>query len=91
MEKAAARWVVSGRVQGVWYRASTREKALPLGLAGWVRNLPDGGVEVFAEGPKAKVEELIAWCRQGPSFADVRSVEVTWTEPENLDGFQVRY
>ena len=69
MEKAAARWVVSGRVQGVWYRASTREKALPLGVAGWVRNLPDGDVEVF----------------------DVRSVEVTWTDPENLDGFQVRY
>jgi len=91
MEKAAARCIVSGRVQGVWYRASTQEKALALGVAGWVRNLPGGDVEVFAEGPKASVEELIAWCRKGPSFAEVRSVEVTWTELENLDGFQVRY
>ncbi len=68
------RLVVSGRVQGVWYRASTQAEARRLGLTGWVRNLLDGGVEVEAQGPVARVEALIAWCREGPGLARVLEV-----------------
>ncbi|MBZ0237038.1 MAG: acylphosphatase [Deltaproteobacteria bacterium] len=68
---------VRGRVQGVAYRASTRHEARRLGLAGWVRNLPDGSVELEAQGPTDVVEQLLAWCRKGPSLARVTSVDVT--------------
>jgi len=68
------RLVVSGRVPGVWYRASTQAEARRLGLTGWVRNLLDGGVEVEAQGPVARVEALIAWCREGPGLARVLEV-----------------
>ena len=91
MEKAAARILIKGRVQGVWFRASTQDVARELGLAGWVRNTPAGDVEAFAEGPKEKVEELIAWCRKGPTLARVESVDITWTEPEGLKDFVVRH
>ncbi|HEY8377003.1 MAG TPA: acylphosphatase [Nannocystis sp.] len=69
---------VEGRVQGVYYRASTQAQAQALGLRGWVRNLPDGRVELRAQGPRARVEQLIAWCRQGPPAARVTDVDVTW-------------
>jgi len=72
---------ISGRVQGVCYRASCREQAMHLGLLGEVRNLPDGDVEAVAEGPKARIEELIAWCRRGPPGAEVAGVQVRWSEP----------
>jgi acylphosphatase len=72
---------ISGRVQGVCYRASCREQAMRLGLLGEVRNLPDGDVEAVAEGPKARIEELIAWCRRGPPGAEVAGVQVRWSEP----------
>ena len=65
---------VSGRVQGVYYRAETRQQASQLGLTGWVRNLPDGRVEVLAEGEEQRVRELIAWCRQGPPRSRVDEV-----------------
>jgi acylphosphatase len=71
--------VVSGRVQGVFYRASAQQEAMRLGLVGEVRNLPDGSVEVIAEGPKERIEELIAWCRQGPPAAEVEHVRVRWS------------
>ncbi len=67
---------VSGRVQGVFYRASTAEVAEQLGLTGWVRNLPDGRVEIVAEGGEEGLQKLLAWCRQGPPAARVTSVEV---------------
>ena len=70
-----------GLVQGVYYRASTVESAGRLGVAGWVRNCPDGSVELEAEGPPAAVEGLLAWCRTGPAGARVSGVDVEWLSP----------
>jgi acylphosphatase len=69
---------IRGRVQGVYFRASTVYEAQNLGLTGWVKNCPDGSVEAIAEGCRDKVEELIAWCRRGPSGARVENVAVDW-------------
>jgi acylphosphatase len=70
---------ISGRVQGVGYRASTHYAARRIGgLTGWVRNLDDGRVEAVVEGPREKIEALIAWCRQGPPAARVSDVDVAW-------------
>ncbi|RLD98262.1 MAG: acylphosphatase, partial [Aquificota bacterium] len=69
---------VSGKVQGVWYRATTVEEAKKLGLTGCVRNLPDGRVEIVAEGPRESLERLIAWCHEGPPLAVVDEVKVVW-------------
>ena len=66
---------VSGRVQGVFYRAETRKQAAGLSLTGWVRNLPDGRVEILAEGEEQCVHKLIAWCQQGPPRSRVDQVE----------------
>jgi acylphosphatase len=72
---------VTGRVQGVFFRASTRDEADRLGLAGWVRNRDDGAVELEAEGPRGQVERLVEWCRRGPPAARVRGVEVAERAP----------
>jgi len=72
---------ISGRVQGIWYRASTRETAESLGLSGWVRNLVDGRVEAVAEGDAKAVEQLLAWCRKGPPGARVDEIEVVDEPP----------
>jgi acylphosphatase len=69
---------ISGRVQGVGFRYATREEALSLGLAGWVRNLPDGRVEAEFEGPKEVLEQMVAWCHSGPRLARVTHVETEW-------------
>ncbi len=83
---------VRGRVQGVAYRASTRFEARRLGLVGWVRNLPDGSVELEAQGPAEVVEQMLTWCRQGPSLAQVTSVDVTELPVEAAGaGFDVRH
>lgn len=83
---------VFGRVQGVFYRASTKETAQELGLSGWVRNMPDGTVELEAEGPEDKIEALIKWLWHGPPYADVTEVEVVELRPENdRSGFHVIY
>ena len=72
---AAARFLVSGKVQGVWFRASTREQALALGLRGYARNLDDGRVEVLATGTDAAIAGLAEWLRHGPPLARVDGVE----------------
>lgn len=84
------RVVVSGRVQGVFFRDSTRRRAEAAGVAGWVRNRSDGAVEAAFEGDRAAVDELVEFSRRGPSRAEVASVEVTEEEPEGLTGFKVR-
>ena len=84
------RVVVSGRVQGVFFRDTVRRRADAAGVSGWVRNRPDGAVEAVFEGEAEAVEELAEFCRRGPSRAEVRSVEVTEEDAEGLAGFQVR-
>jgi acylphosphatase len=79
-ENVRAHIYVSGRVQGVYYRKNARRSALSLDLTGWVRNLPDRRVEAVAEGERTRVEEFLGWCREGPSMAIVRGLEVAWEE-----------
>jgi acylphosphatase len=81
---------VSGDVQGVFFRYETRERARSQGVAGWVRNLPDGRVESVFEGSGPAVQAMVDWCREGPRGARVTEVEVTAEEPEGLDSFEVR-
>lgn len=77
-EMASMSLLITGKVQGVFYRASTQEQAQRLNLRGWVMNLPDGGVEVEAEGTKLSLESLVEWCKQGPPDARVDHVSVRW-------------
>ncbi|HEV2360114.1 MAG TPA: acylphosphatase [Acidimicrobiales bacterium] len=81
------RVVVTGRVQGVWFRASCRNEARVLGLAGFVRNLPDGSVEAVFEGPPVAVETAVEWCRRGPPRAQVAGIEVSEEPPVGDEGF----
>jgi acylphosphatase len=83
---------IEGRVQGVGFRAFTARHGQRIHLAGTVRNLPDGAVELIAEGPAEKLQELLTQARRGPEGSVVSSVEVTWEEPTgNLRGFSVGY
>ena len=79
-----------GRVQGVFFRDATRRRADASGVAGWVSNRPDGAVEAVFEGDSAAVDQLVDFCRSGPSRAEVESVDVVEEEPEGLSGFEVR-
>ena len=89
---AIARHVrVTGLVQGVFFRAWTRDEARRLGIAGWVRNCPDGAVEAHLEGEADKVERMIVLLRQGPPQARVDDVLVVDSASENLDRFEVRH
>ncbi len=91
MSQARAYLQITGRVQGVWYRASAEAKARELGLAGWVRNMPDGSVQAMAEGERANVVALIAWAHDGPVGARVEAVDLRWEEPVGtLSGFRIR-
>ncbi len=78
MERLRAHVIVHGFVQGVWFRASTRDEAVRIGVTGWVRNLSDGSVEAVFEGEKKKVEEIVGWCHHGPSGAQVSKVDISW-------------
>ena len=88
-ERVAKRVKVSGDVQGVFFRDSTRSEAQSRGVAGWVRNSPDGSVEALFEGEPDAVEAMIEFARSGPRSADVRDVDVSDREPEGLSGFEV--
>lgn len=82
---------VSGRVQGVGYRASAQSKAASLNLTGWVRNLTDGRVEILAEGDKASISALIDWCGQGPRWARVDGLDIMDGQPSGeFSGFSVK-
>jgi acylphosphatase len=84
------RVVVSGRVQGVGYRAACHRAATAGGVAGWVRNLGDGRVEAVFEGPADAVDALVRWAVEGPPYAAVTGVDVREEPAEGLGGFQVR-
>ena len=84
--------IISGRVQGVWFRASTKEKAEQLGLTGWVRNTSDGCVEAVFEGEEQLVNQMIEWCHHGPPHSKVNNVDIKNQDPTNdFDGFSIRY
>lgn len=88
-DRTRAHVFVSGRVQGVFFRATTRERAGEVGADGWVRNLDDGRVEAVFEGTTVQVETMIDFCHEGSSAANVESVEVERETPEGIDGFEV--
>jgi len=89
----ARRFFVTGRVQGVWFRASTAREARRLGINGWAQNHADGRVEVLATGSPAALDELAAWLRRGPPMATVNELETQTLEPAEVglvDGFSTR-
>ncbi len=88
--RQARRFWISGRVQGVWFRAGTREQALALGLSGYARNLLDGRVEVLAQGEPAALDALQRWLQRGPPLARVERVDVESCGPETCEGFASR-
>ena len=82
--------LIDGKVQGVYYRANTKETAEQLGVAGWVLNRDDGRVEAVFEGTPEAVDEMIDWCYEGSPAASVTRVDVEFEEPEGETGFQIR-
>ena len=80
---------VSGTVQGVYFRATTRDRAREHDVDGWVRNLADGRVEAVFEGPEDAVESMVEWCHEGSPAASVDSVTAEYEDPEGLDGFEI--
>ncbi|KAB8142037.1 acylphosphatase [Chloroflexia bacterium SDU3-3] len=91
MEDVRAQVVVSGRVQGVYFRVSTQDQARAAGVRGWVRNLPDGRVQAVFEGSAAAVRQMIDWCHEGPDMAHVDHVAVEWQTPQGEgQGFRIR-
>ncbi|MFO7713480.1 acylphosphatase [Desulfosarcina sp.] len=91
-DKARAHLIVSGRVQGVWFRAETQQAARRIGVHGWVRNNRDGTVEAVVEGARTAVLAMIDWCRTGPSRSRVEKVEVAWQpcQGDSAD-FEIHY
>jgi acylphosphatase len=81
---------ITGKVQSVYYRQSTRKKALSLGLSGFVQNLPDGSVYIRVTGLRSLLDELITWCRTGPPAAVVNELVITELSVEEFDGFEIR-
>lgn len=92
MARKRVRLVVTGKVQGVAFRAHTRETARSLGLTGWVKNLDDGSVETVAEGGEKALEDFIAWCRKGPRSARVADVAIEWSSATGeFAGFDITF
>ncbi len=89
-DRTRAHVFVSGTVQGVYYRANTRDTAREAGVDGWVRNLTDGRVEAVFEGSEDAVESMVEWCHEGSPAASVEGVEVEHEEPRGEDGFEIR-
>ena len=89
-DQTRAHVFVSGTVQGVYYRANTRDAANERGVDGWVQNLSDGRVEAVFEGREDAVEEMVEWCHTGSPAADVSDVTVEYGDPEGEDGFRIR-
>ncbi|ADE14247.1 acylphosphatase [Nitrosococcus halophilus Nc 4] len=87
---ACVRCLIDGRVQGVWFRASTRERAMELGVRGWVRNLPDGRVEALLQGEAEAVEALKQWLWQGPALAEVVDIQCETVAVSEIQTFEVR-
>lgn len=87
--KIAKRILCEGRVQGVYFRASTKEKANSLHINGWVKNQKDGTVLIHAEGDEEQVQMLVDWCNRGPEHAKVASVQVQDTQIENFQSFRI--
>ena len=87
--KEATHIIVHGRVQGVWFRAGTKEKADELGLLGWVKNRTDGTVEIHAEGEKLLLEKFITWCRIGTPAADVTSLDIDEVMVQEYKSFDI--
>ena len=81
--------IVHGQVQGVWFRAGTKEKADELGLLGWVKNRPEGTVEIHAEGEKLQLERFIAWCRKGTPAANVTSLNINGVMVKEFKSFDI--
>ena len=91
-EKIRAHIFVSGKVQGVFYRESTKKKAERLGVLGWIKNLRDGRVEAIFEGDKGNVEEMVNWARKGPIWAKIEALELIWDDYQGeFKGFEIRY
>lgn len=83
--------IITGEVQGVWFRASTKQKAEQLGIKGWVKNTSDGKVEAFFQGTENKVKKILEWCKNGPSLAEVLDVQVEDASYDNVyDDFKIR-
>ena len=80
---------VTGRVQGVFFRVACAERARELGIGGWIRNAGDGSVEAAFEGPDGDIEAIVAWCRVGPSYANVLDVQVTADVPAGETDFRI--
>lgn len=89
-DRVRAHVLVSGRVQGVTYRATTRRAAIDRGVDGWVRNLADGRVEAVFEGSEDAVEGMLEYCHEGPARARVEDVAIEYESPEGVAGFEIR-
>ena len=83
--------IVSGRVQGVFFRDNTRKKALGLGICGYAKNLPDGNVDVVAQGDELKIKELIDFIKKGPGISKVTDMKIKHRELENFKSFEIRH
>lgn len=89
-DRTRAHVFVSGTVQGVYYRASTRDAARDRGVDGWVKNRDDGRVEAVFEGEESAVEAMVEWCHTGSDAASVERVEVEYDDPDGESGFEIR-
>ncbi|OVE85739.1 acylphosphatase [Natronolimnobius baerhuensis] len=90
-DRTRAHVFVSGTVQGVYYRATTRDTAQDKGVDGWVKNLSDGRVEAVFEGSEDAVEAMLEFCQEGSPAADVDDVAVEYDKPQGVNGFEIRY